>query len=95
MHRNIWLMPHSGGRAVPVVQRPGLNANPIWGPDGTTIYFVSSGGRPIGDPNFASTVGIWKIRVDPKSGTPRGESQEAFAKKSLKIMYPKFVAGGR
>ncbi len=92
--RNIWLMPHLGGRAVPVVQRPGLNGNPIWGPDGTTIYFVSSGGSRVGDHNFAETWGIWKIRIDSKSGTPRGGTEEVFARKGLKILYPKLVAGG-
>lgn len=92
LERYIWLMPHLGGRAVPVVQRPGLNGNPIWGPDGASIYFVSSGGRRIGDPSLPDTWGIWKVRIEPKTGTPRGGAVEVFSKKGLHILYPKFVA---
>ncbi|MBI2926122.1 MAG: serine/threonine-protein kinase [Verrucomicrobia bacterium] len=89
--RHIWLMPHSGGRAVPVVQRPGINLHPTWGPDGETVYFVSSGGQR----NRDGTWGLWKIRIDPKTGVPRGESQEVFVKNGLKMLHPKFVANGR
>jgi Tol biopolymer transport system component len=88
--RDIWLMPHFGGRATPLVERPGMDSFPTWGPDGESVFFVSNGGHRLGQ-----TWGLWKIRVDLKTGLPRGNSQPFFAKPGQKIHYPRFVAGGR
>ncbi|MSU63144.1 MAG: serine/threonine-protein kinase [Pedosphaera sp.] len=88
--QDLWLLPHSGGRGVPIRQRPGLDAFPTWGLDGQSIYCVSSGGQ-----HSSGTRAIWKVRIDPKTGVPKGESTEVFKKEGQKISHPRLVANGK
>lgn len=81
--RDIWLLPHHGGRGVPLVQRPGFDGFATWGADGQTIYFVSGDG------------GIWKVRIDPKTGLRKGDSSAVFTKPDQSIFHPKIVANGQ
>jgi Tol biopolymer transport system component len=59
-------MPASGGDPKPVTQDNFLNWNPVWSPDGTSLFFVSNRG---GSPN------IWRVAVDQRSGDVRGEPE--------------------
>lgn len=88
--QHLWLIPHLGGRALPLVQRPGINTHPSWGPDGRTIYFASSGGRRLG-----RTVGVWKVRLDPKTGLATEPPQEVLIKRGQTILHPALVANGQ
>lgn len=86
----IWLVPHGGGPANKLTDIPGFNADPVWGPEGDTIYYVSDGGNPL-----SPTRGLWKLRIDLRTGVPRGPPVEAFAKKGQRLARPSFVADGR
>jgi Tol biopolymer transport system component len=88
--RDLWLMPHLGGQAVRLTSTPGFEGAPTWGPDGESVYFVSEGGSPL-----STTRGIWKLRIDPKNGTPNGPAREVFVKKGQQLGRPRFTAGGR
>jgi len=61
--RDIFTIPTAGGTPVAVTNDEPLDANPIWAPDGRSLYFVSDRG---GSPN------LWQIAVDPDSGNPAG-----------------------
>lgn len=87
---DIWLMPHGGGRAVPLVQRPGTDAFPTWGPDGDTVFFASNGGFRMGN-----TWALWKVGVDLRTGAPKEESQCVFTTPGQRIHHPRFVADGQ
>jgi Tol biopolymer transport system component len=63
---NILTMPAGGGDAVALTNDNSLNWNPVWAPDGGSLYFVSNRG---GSPN------IWRIAVDQQTGQALGEPQ--------------------
>ncbi len=66
--RDIYTIDPDTANAKPVAltRDAALDWNPIWAPDGRTIYFASDRG---------GTMGLWRIGIDEKSGTPRGEPQ--------------------
>lgn len=41
-----------------------FNVSPVWAPNGDALFFLSSRGGP---------VNVWRIAVDPATGTPRGK----------------------
>jgi Tol biopolymer transport system component len=67
---DLWLMPHLGGRAIPLTDRPGKDENAVWAPAGDRIYFLSAGGVFQGH-----TLGIWTLELDPETRQPRHEPQ--------------------
>jgi Tol biopolymer transport system component len=87
--RDVWLLPHGGGRAVQLTSTPGFEGAPTWAPDGKSVYFVSDGGSPLNP-----TRGIWNLRIDASTGRPRGPAREVFAKKGQELGRPKILAGG-
>jgi serine/threonine protein kinase/Tol biopolymer transport system component len=85
--RDIWLARHEGGAAFPLVQRPGLDSDPVWG--SRSLYFVSSGGQA-----RASTAGLWEVRIDSRTGAPEAESRLVFERRGQRVRQPKLVANG-
>jgi Tol biopolymer transport system component len=63
-NRDIWVQPLAGGQRVPIATGESTEWNPVWAPDGHTLYFSSDRG---------GTMNIWQIAVDPKTGRPSGE----------------------
>jgi Tol biopolymer transport system component/tRNA A-37 threonylcarbamoyl transferase component Bud32 len=61
--RDIFVIPATGGTPVAVTHDEPLDSNPIWAPDGRSLYFVSDRG---------GSLNLWQIPVDPGSGTPAG-----------------------
>jgi Tol biopolymer transport system component len=65
--RDIWTMPYKGLAAgeqpVPVTQDPAVDFNPVWGPDGRTLYFLS---------NRSGAMNLWKVPIDETTGRPLG-----------------------
>ena len=63
-NRDIWVQPLAGGQRVPIATSESTEWNPVWAPDGHTLYFSSDRG---------GTMNIWQIAVHPKTGRPAGE----------------------
>ena len=66
--RDIWTVAADGtqvaaGAAVSVTDDPPLDWNPVWAPDGGSLYFSSTRG---------GTFNLWRIAVDRASGGPQG-----------------------
>ena len=63
-NREIWTIPVAGGTPVRVASDPAVDWNPVWAPDGRSLYFLSDRG---------GTMQIWQIDVDESSGRTTGE----------------------
>ena len=61
----IFVMPASGGRWTPMTEGMAYDDKPHWGPDGSTLYFVS---------NRDGLFNVWGRRFDGATGTPVGAS---------------------
>ena len=61
----IFVMPASGGRWTPMTEGLAYDDKPHWGPDGSTLYFVS---------NRDGLFNVWGRRFDGATGTPSGAS---------------------
>ena len=65
--RDIWTIPYkglaAGEKAVPVTQDAAFDWNPVWGPDGRTLYFLS---------NRDGAMNLWKVPIDETTGRPLG-----------------------
>ncbi|MBZ5589552.1 MAG: protein kinase [Acidobacteriia bacterium] len=68
--RDIWTVAADGsqkdGGAVAVTDDPALDWNPVWSPDGRSLYFSSSRG---------GTMNLWRVAIDATSGRVLGEPQ--------------------
>jgi serine/threonine protein kinase/Tol biopolymer transport system component len=67
--RVLWTIPAAGGEPVMAVDGGGtaLLWCPAWSPDGRHLYFAS-------DRN--GTMGLWRVRLDERTGRTRGEPQQ-------------------
>lgn len=63
---DIWTIPAEGGDAVAVTDGTTTDSNPVWSPDGKSLYFSS---------NRAGSVNIWRVAIDEKSGAVSGRPQ--------------------
>jgi serine/threonine protein kinase/Tol biopolymer transport system component len=64
--RALWTIPVAGGEPRVVTGGPFLNWNPIWAPDGRSLYFISDRG---------GSMNLWRIAIDPKTGQKTGEPE--------------------
>jgi Tol biopolymer transport system component/serine/threonine protein kinase len=64
--RVLYTMPAEGGEARVLVDDGSINWNPVWSPDGRSIYFLSDRG---------GNMNVWRIPIDEAGGEPRGEPQ--------------------
>jgi Tol biopolymer transport system component len=66
--RDIWTIPYkglaAGEKPVPVTQDAAIDWNPVWGPDGRTLYFLS---------NRDGTMNLWKVPINETTGRPLGD----------------------
>ncbi len=83
---DVWILPAAGGRAIRLTDSPGFDGWPTWSADGRAVYFVS---RRSGSDN------VWRVELEPRSGLPRGEPQQATFYTDVTIHQPKLVDGGR
>lgn len=74
---DIWLMPHLGGRAIPVTDRPGFDGFAAWSPEGDRIYFLSAGGVL-----QKHTRGLWEVDINPQTGDVIGSPRERLARQN-------------
>lgn len=54
---HLWLMPETGGDRVQLTRGEGVEAGPVWSPDGSRIAFVAAGGR-------SDDFDLWVIDAD-------------------------------
>jgi Tol biopolymer transport system component len=67
--RDIWTIPaDAAGEPVqrPVTSDPAVDWNPVWAPDGRSLYFSSERG---------GSMNIWRVAIDDASGSTRGEPE--------------------
>jgi Tol biopolymer transport system component len=67
--RDLWTIPVDAvGEPVPVevTSDPAVDWNPVWSPDGRTLFFASVRG---------GSMNLWRVAIDEASGRPRGEPQ--------------------
>ena len=64
--RTIWTIPVAGGQARAVISDDHLNWNPVWFPDGKSLYFASNRDGPMN---------LWRIAIDESSGKPLGDPE--------------------
>ncbi len=87
--RDLWLVPRGGGTPIRLTDNPGFDADPVWGPEGDTVYFVSDGGLARNP-----TRGLWRLRIHLRTGAARGSPVEVLSKAGQQLARPAFVAGG-
>jgi len=63
---DIWTVPVEGGNPTALMSDPAYDWNPIWAPDGRSLYFISDRG---------GTMNLWRIAVDEDTGRPRGQPE--------------------
>jgi eukaryotic-like serine/threonine-protein kinase len=65
--RDIWTIPYkglaAGEKPVAVTQDSAIDFNPVWGPDGKTLYFVS---------NRNGSMNLWRVPIDESTGRTQG-----------------------
>ncbi|HYU26424.1 MAG TPA: hypothetical protein VEO74_14540, partial [Thermoanaerobaculia bacterium] len=68
--RDIWTIdpeaPQPKTTLVRLTSNPALHWNPVWSPDGKSLYFGS---------DRDGTLNLWRIAVDETTGTPAGEAE--------------------
>ncbi len=63
--RDLWTIPAEGEPApVAVTEDAAVDWNPVWSPDGRTLFFASVRG---------GSMNLWRVAIDEASGRPRGE----------------------
>jgi len=86
----IWTIPVGGGPVVQLMNddafggKPRFDWNPIWAPDGRTLYFVS---------DRSGTMNLWRVAVDEETGTARGEPDPIMIPASM-VAHPTIAADG-
>ena len=61
--RDIWTIPADGGEAVPVTSDQHTDWNPVWSPDGSSLYYGSS---------RSGSMNIWRVPIDEETGRTLG-----------------------
>lgn len=64
--RDVWTMTPSGGAVVPVTIDVATAWNPVWSPDGRSLFFSS---------NRGGSMNLWRVRMDEASGTALGQPE--------------------
>jgi serine/threonine protein kinase len=68
--RDIWTIPHAGlkpgEKPVAVTNDPAVDWNPVWAPDGRSLYFLS---------NRNGTMNLWRVPIDEATGKVLGPAE--------------------
>ena len=64
--RDLWTVAPTGGAAVPVTNDAPTDWNPVWSPDGRSLFFSS---------NRGGSMNLWRVRVNEASGSVLGQPQ--------------------
>ena len=85
--REIWTLPAAGGEPVLAVSGQGAELIwcPVWSADGRSLYFAS---------DKSGTMGLWRIRIDERTGRTRHEPQQILAPATWSAL-PSLARDGR
>jgi Tol biopolymer transport system component len=85
--REIWTLPAGGGEPRLAVQGGSTELLwcPVWSPDGRDLYFAS---------DRSGAMGLWRVRIDERSGAIRGEPQQVLAPATWAAL-PSLASDGR
>ncbi len=68
--RDIWTIPYgglkAGERPAAVTDDPAIDWNPVWAPDGPSLYFLS---------NRSGVMNLWRIPIDEATGKVLGRAE--------------------
>jgi Tol biopolymer transport system component/serine/threonine protein kinase len=64
--RDLWTVAPTGGAPVPVTNDTATDWNPVWSPDGDTVFFSS---------NRGGSMNLWRVRMDEASGAVLGQPE--------------------
>jgi Tol biopolymer transport system component len=64
--RVVWTVPAGGGEAVQATEGTSIDWNPVWSPDGRSLYFVS---------DRSGITNLWRLPIDERSGRVRGKPE--------------------
>ena len=56
----------AGEQPVPVTQDPAVDWNPVWAPDGKSLYFLS---------NRDGVMNLWRVPIDEATGKTLGPAE--------------------
>ncbi|MBC8233382.1 PD40 domain-containing protein [bacterium] len=82
---NIWLLPTTADTALHLTDEPALDYHPTWAADGCAIYFVST---------RTGSSNIFRLAIDPKTGSPKGKPQQVTFFSDAEIIFPKVLGDG-
>jgi Tol biopolymer transport system component len=82
---DVCILPASGGTIRRLTNLPGFNAGNDWAPDGRTLYFRSVTGQ---------THNIWKLAMDPETGSAKGEPQQVTFLDDTRIQFFQVIGDG-
>ncbi len=68
--RDVWTVGSDGSGPVRVTDRAGTNWNPVWSPDGRSVYFSSDRG---------GAGNLWRVPIDERSGKTLGRPESITA----------------
>ncbi|MGZ5477559.1 MAG: protein kinase domain-containing protein, partial [Thermoanaerobaculia bacterium] len=63
---DIWTIPVGGGQPTAVTSDPATDWNPVWAPDGKSLYFGSDRG---------GSLNLWRVAIDEHSGKTVGDPE--------------------
>jgi Tol biopolymer transport system component len=65
--RDIWTIPAAGGSPIAVTNDAATDWNPVWAPDGRSLYFAS---------DRSGKMEIWRTVIDEKTGRVQGQPEQ-------------------
>ena len=83
--RDIFTIPTDGGQPVPVTSDAAIDWNPVWSPDGHSLYFAS---------NRGGSMNLWRVAIDERSGRVLGQPQALTAPSGF-VQHLSVSANGR
>jgi Tol biopolymer transport system component len=75
-YRDIWTVPVEGGEVKAVTRDEHVDWNPVWSPDGESLYLCS---------NRGGTMSLWRVAIDEESGIVRGAPELVTASPSARM----------
>ncbi|MBK8979658.1 MAG: serine/threonine-protein kinase [Planctomycetes bacterium] len=86
---DLWLVPRVGGSSRQLTTTPDDCHQPVWAPDGRSVWFVASGTTPA-----ASGSDIWRLAVDGETGRATAAPRRVTFLHNEGFVAPRFLSDG-